>query len=267
MKDPRQLFDFSGKTVLITGSSRGLGRAMADGFAAAGATVIISSRKQEACEEVAGEITAAGGKATAIAAHVGEPQALDQLIAQSLEQCGAVDVLVNNAAINPGMANLDEVDVAYFDKLNEVNLRGPWYLASRLAPKMRDAGGGAIINVISIGGLRPGAGVGVYCANKSALYALTQTMAQEWAPWNIRVNALAPGPYETRMFKSAADLIPGFREASASSTVMGRVADPEELVGSALYLAGPASSYTTGAVLLTDGGMISKPPGNTALME
>lgn len=240
---------------------------MADGFAAAGATVIISSRKQDACEKAAEEIEANGGRALAIAAHVGDTDALDQLIAQSLEKCGQVDVLINNAAINPGMANLDEAEVAYFDKLHEVNVRGPWYLASRLASGMRDAGGGTIINVISVGGLRAGPGVGVYCANKSALYALTQTMAQEWAPWNIRVNALAPGPYETRMFTTAADMIPGFRESSISSTLLGRIAAPEELVGSALYLAGDASSYTTGTVLVTDGGLLSKPPGNSSLME
>lgn len=250
------LFDFSGKNILITGSSRGLGLAMAEGFAAAGGHVVISSRKAEACEAAAAAIVKNGGKATPVAAHAGDMRALDNLMSETLKACGGVDVLINNAAISLSMGTLDQNDEAIFDKMNDVNLKGPWYLASRLAPKMKENGGGSIINIISVGALKPGPGVGIYCANKAALHAMTKTMAVEWAPWNIRVNALAPGPYETDMFKSAADVVPGFREGSVESTAMKRVADPGELVGSALYLAGAAGSYTTGATLVSDGGFM-----------
>jgi NAD(P)-dependent dehydrogenase (short-subunit alcohol dehydrogenase family) len=251
-----KLFSLEGKVVLITGASRGLGRAIAEGFSKAGAYVIVSSRKQEACEEVVNEISKQGGKSTAIAAHAGDMRQLDELIKTSVERCGKVDVLVNNAAISVGMGGLHENDEKFFDKMNDVNLKGPWYLASRIAPIMRDNGGGNIINVISVGGLKPGPFAGVYCANKAALYALTKTMASEWASWNVRVNALAPGPYSTDMFNTAADALPGFKDASMDATEMKRIADPEELVGSALYLASNASSYTTGTVVVSDGGYL-----------
>ena len=256
MFDVARLYDFRGKTALITGSSRGLGKAMAEGLAAAGAHVIISSRKAEACENLAEQLRSEGGKATAIAAHAGDIASIDRLIEQSLKQLQKIDILINNAAISISMGTLDQNDESIFDKMNDVNLKGPWYLASRLAPRMRDGGGGNIINVISVGGLKPGPGVGIYCANKAALHAMTKTMAQEWAPWKIRVNSLAPGPYETDMFASAANVVKGFREGSIASTTLKRVADPEEIIGSVLYLAGPASSYTTGTVLATDGGFL-----------
>lgn len=251
-----KIFSLEGKTALITGASRGLGCAIAKGFAVAGATVIISSRKQDACDKVADDIQRNGGKAVAIAAHAGDMRSLDTLIEQSITKLKKVDILVNNAAISISFGRLDENDEAVFDKMNDVNLKGPWYLASRLAPKMRDTGGGNIINVISVGGLKPGAGVGIYCANKAALYALTKSMAAEWAPWNIRVNALAPGPYTTDMF-NAGKVMPGFEEGSKEATLQKRIATPEELVGSALYLATDASSFTTGSVVLSDGGYMA----------
>ncbi len=256
IKNPKDLFDFSGKTILITGSSSGLGRAMAHGFAAVGAQVIISSRKQDACEKVVEEITAEGGKAEAIAAHVGKTEELDRLIAEALKRHKRVDTLINNAGM-PSHALLHETELSLYDKLFDVNVKGPWYLASRLAPSMRDAGGGTIINVISVGGLKPGPGVGIYCANKAALHALTRSMAHEWAPWGIRVNSLAPGPYSTRMFNAAAQ-DPAFLQGSIDATLLERVADAEEIIGTALYLAGNASSYTTGEVLVTDGGYLAK---------
>ena len=256
MPRPAALFDFTGKTILITGGSSGLGRAMAQGFAAAGGQVIVSSRKQDACEKVVEEITAQGGKAAAIAAHVGKPAELDNLIAEALRRFTRIDTLINNAGM-PSHTPLHETELSLYDKLFDVNVKGPWYLSSRLAPSMRDAGGGTIINVISVGGLRPGPGVGIYCANKAALHALTRSMANEWAPWKIRVNSLAPGPYATRMFNAAAQ-DEAFLQSSIDATLLRRVADADEIIGSALYLAGDASSYTTGEVLVTDGGYMAK---------
>ena len=249
--------DVRDKVVLITGATRGLGRAIAFGLAEAGARVIVNSRKPDACDATAAEIRERGGDATALSAHCGDTDALDGLIERGIASCGRVDVLFNNAGINPRFATLPETSVALFDKLIDVNLKGPWYLASRLAGHMRDNGGGSIVNVISVGGLRPGPGVGVYCAAKAALHGLTRSMAAEWAAWGIRVNSLAPGAYNTDMLRGAADSDPGFLQTAADASLMKRIAEPEELVGSALYLASDASSYTTGQVLVSDGGMMA----------
>ena len=255
-KNPVDLFSLAGKTVLVTGGSRGLGRVIAEGFGKAGATVIVSSRKQKACDTVADAIKKRGGQATAIASHMGDMRQIDRLIEESIAQHKKIDILVNNAAISVGMGGLHENDEKFFDKMNDVNFKGPWYISSRLAPLMRDNGGGNIINVISVGALQPGPFAGIYCANKAALYALTKSMAAEWSSWHIRVNALAPGPYSTDMFNNAANAVSGFEEASVDATLLKRIASPEELVGSALYLASDASSYTTGTVLVSDGGYL-----------
>ncbi len=257
MNNASKTFDVTGKVVLVTGATRGLGRAIAFGLAQAGARLIINGRKPDSCEAAAAEIRAAGGEAVGIAAHCGDTAALDGLISGSLAAFGRVDVLFNNAGINPQFAMLNEVAVPLFDKLIEVNLKGPWYLASRLAPHMREHGGGSIINVISVGGLKPGAGVGVYCATKAALHALSCSMAAEWAGWGIRVNSLAPGTYNTDMLRGAGANDPNFLKISTAASLMRRIAEPEELLGSALYLASDASSYTTGQALVSDGGMLA----------
>ena len=253
----RKPYDLQDKVVLITGATRGLGRAIAFGLAAAGARIVVNSRKPDACEATASAIRERGGEAVACAAHCGDTEALDRLIEESVAAFGGVDVLFNNAGINPRFSTLPDTSVTLFDKLIDVNLKGPWYLASRLAPRMRERGGGSIVNVISVGGLRPGPGVGIYCAAKAALHGLTRSMAAEWAAWNIRVNSLAPGAYNTDMLRGAADADPAFIEAAAGASLMKRIAEPEELVGSALYLASDASSYTTGQVLVSDGGMMA----------
>ena len=261
IQTPAELFDYSGRSVLITGGSRGIGRSMALGFAAAGAQVVISSRKADACADVVQEIEARGGCAVAITADAADTAQLDQLVEAAWQHCGRIDVLVNNAGIGLG-APLENADLGLWEKIIGVNLRGPWYLAARSAPKMRDAGGGAIINVISVGGLRPGPGVAIYCAAKAGLAALTQSMAAEWAPWHLRVNAIAPGPYDTDMLRKAEKYTPGFIELSAKSTAMRRVAESDEIIGTALFLGSDAASgYTTGSVVLSDGGFMVQAGG------
>src|SRR5512139_2858884 len=182
--------DLTGRVALVTGGSRGLGRSMSLGLARAGARVIVASRKLENCEAVCAEIRAAGGEAAPCTVHMGQTESIDRLIEAAWGAFGRVDILVNNAGMNPVFGGLSELGPDLFQKLFDVNTKGPWYLASRLAPRMGKAGGGVVINVISVGGIKPAAFVGFYSATKAALNALTRVMAAEWAPLNIRVNSL-----------------------------------------------------------------------------
>ncbi len=246
------MFDFKDKVVLITGGSRGLGRAMSVGFAGQGAKVVVSSRKLEACEALVSEIRASGGDALAVAANTGSTEDLDRLVTTVLGHYGRVDILVNNAGINIAFGGLSELSPEAFDKMYQVNQRGPWYLASRLAPHMGETGGGAIINVLSVSALRPPAMMGFYAATKAALEALTKVMAQEWAPLNIRVNAIAPGTYHSDLTDGAIAAIPGWEEGMLQANLIKRIPESEEILLPIFYLA--AESYTTGMTLTPDGG-------------
>ncbi|MGL4564879.1 MAG: SDR family NAD(P)-dependent oxidoreductase [Halioglobus sp.] len=249
--------DLTGKVALVTGGSRGLGRAMCLGLADAGADVIIASRRLENCELVAREVEHRDRKALAVAAHAGTIEDLDRLIETAYEHFGRVDILINNAGINPSLGLLSDLTPALFQKLFDVNTKGPWYLASRLAPRMAGHGGGSIINVISVGGLKPSPYQGFYSATKAALHALTRVMAAEWAPLGIRVNDLAPGSYHSDMFDSAAN-IPGYLQGAIDASLQQRVAATEEILGPILYLASDLSAFTTGATLVSDGGYMVK---------
>lgn len=249
--------NLGGKVALVTGGSRGLGREMVLGLARAGANVVIASRKLDACEEVAKQVEAMGGQALAISCHTGDPASIDALIEAVWARFGRLDILVNNAGINPATVQLSELTPDLFQKVIDVNLKGPWYLASRAAPKMRDNGGGSIINVISVGGLKPSPWQGAYSASKAALSALTRVMAGEWASWGIRVNDLAPGSHHSSMFDSAAAAMPGFEERAKSVTFQKRIADAEEIVGSVIYLASDMSTFVTGTTLVSDGGYLA----------
>lgn len=248
--------DFQDKVVLITGGSRGLGKAMAEGFAKAGAKVIVSSRKLQGCQLLVSKIIEQGGDALAVAANTGSTEDLDRLVEAAVEHYGHVDILVNNAGINIAMGALTDFTPAAFDKMYQVNLRGPWYLASRLAPIMAEHGGGAIINVLSVAGLKPPAYMGFYAATKAALEAMTKVMAQEWAPMNIRVNALAPGSYHSDMTDAAIDAIPTMEEGMLEANLIKRIAATEEILNPVFYLA--SEKYTTGITLIADGGMLAK---------
>ena len=245
-----------GKVALVTGGSRGLGRAMVLGLAKAGADVVIASRKQEGCEQVAEEVRALGRRALACAAHAGRMESLDALLDSTYAEFGRLDILVNNAGTNPVTAGLSELTPELFQKVFEVNTKGPWYLASRAAPRMATHGGGSIINIISVGGLKPPAYQGFYAGSKAALHAMTKVMAAEWAAMGIRVNAIAPGSFHSDMLDAAIRLLPGYEEGSRDSSLQKRIAETDEIVGPVLYLASEMSKFTTGATLVADGGYL-----------
>jgi NAD(P)-dependent dehydrogenase (short-subunit alcohol dehydrogenase family) len=247
-------FDLTDKVAIITGGSRGIGRAMALAFVDAGAKVVVASRKQAGVNGVAAEIKARGGTALAVAAHVGDEEAVAALVERTVEAFGGVDIAVNNAGTNPHFGPLMTATAAQWDKIMEVNLRGAFFLSQRVVPVMQERGGGKIINVASVAGVRPSPAMGIYSVSKAGLIMLTQVWAQELGPFNIQVNAIAPGVIKTR-FSSALWQTPAVAQAVEKSTPLGRLGEIEDIVGAALYLASPLSNYVTGAVLLIDGGM------------
>jgi NAD(P)-dependent dehydrogenase (short-subunit alcohol dehydrogenase family) len=247
---------FKDKVVIVTGGSRGLGRAMSLGFAREGARVVVASRKIDSCREVVDLIEAAGGEAIALAAHMGDTGDLDALIAAAYQHFGRVDILVNNAGINVALGPLSDIEPAAFDKMVDVNLKGPWYLASRLAPRMGEHGGGCVINVLSVAALSTPAYSGIYAATKAGLKALTEVMAQEWAPWNIRVNALAPGSYHSDLTDGAIAALPHYAAGMVEAALIPRIAETEEILNPVFYLASEA--FTTGITLVADGGLMAK---------
>jgi NAD(P)-dependent dehydrogenase (short-subunit alcohol dehydrogenase family) len=249
------LFDLSGKVAVITGASRGIGATIAHAYAAAGAAVLLCSRKQAGVDRVAAEIEAAGGTARAVAAHTGSADALQEVMAAAVTTFGGIDILVNNAATNPHFGPLLEATESEWDKTLDVNVKGYVRAIQAAVPHMRDRGGGKIINVASIAGKIPQPGIGLYAVSKAAVLMLTQTLAAELAPDNIQVNALAPGYVRTRFSQGiwenpvrSAEL---FRQIPQQ-----RVGEATELAGMALYLAAPASSFTTGAIFVVDGGQL-----------
>jgi NAD(P)-dependent dehydrogenase (short-subunit alcohol dehydrogenase family) len=240
-------FDMSGKVVLVTGGSRGLGHEMVKAFAASGADVIIASRKLEPCEEVAEEVRAMGRRALAVACHVGQWEAIPELVDAAYGAFGKVDVLVNNAGIAPTAAKSSEVTEDLFDKTVGVNFKGPFRLSALVGERMYEAGSGAIINVTSTGAVVPSRAYPVYAGAKAALNIVTQAHAMEFGP-RVRVNAIMCGPFWTDISRSWRE------EADANSTsAMKRIGRPEEIATTALYLASDRSSFTTGTIIRLDG--------------
>ncbi len=246
-------FDFSGKVVIVTGASRGIGKAIAKGFASSGAKVVLSSRKLPDLEAVAEEIKKDGGEAVALAAHTGKMDDLNSLVEKTIEKFGAIDVLINNAGTNPVFGPVMNSDEGIWDKVMAVNLKGPFFLSKAAARYMVEKKKGVIINIASNAGLKPGLGLGVYSVSKAGLIMLTKVLASEWGDLGIRVNAIAPGLVETR-FSEALWKNETIRKVAESGSALGRIGKPDEIVGAALYLASDASSYMTGQVLVLDGG-------------
>ncbi len=252
-------FDLTGKVAIVTGASRGIGAAIASALAMAGASVVLASRKQEGLDAVAAAIAANGGQALAVAAHTGEQAAVERLVAQAVERFGGVDILVNNAATNPHFGPILSADESLWDKTLDVNVKGYFRMAKACAPHMAQRGGGKIINLASVAGLAPQPGMGVYCVTKAAVIMLTEVLAAELAPQNIQVNAIAPGFVKTK-FSAAIWSNPTINDATLAGIPQQRMAAPEELTGTVLYLASAASSFTTGATLVVDGGqMVGNP--------
>jgi len=245
------VIDMTGKIVLITGGSRGLGRAMALGFADAGADLVIASRSLEACQEVCRAVEECGRRAMPFACHVGRWQECDALADNAYARFGKIDVLINNAGKSPLYDRPVDINEKLYDSVLDLNLKGPFRLTALVGQRMVDAGGGAIINISSIGSIRPRKNIITYAAAKAGLNAMTEAFADAYGP-TVRVNAILPGPFLTDISK-AWDM-EAFNMRAKSSIALKRGGQTEEIVAAALYLASDHASYTTGALLRVDGG-------------
>ncbi len=245
-------FSLQGKIALITGASRGIGEAAAIGMAKAGADIALASRRLPDLEKVAAEIRKTGRKAFPVAAHIGRLEEVNALVKKVVDEFGRIDILVNNAATNPTMAQALDVDERAWDSIMNLNLKGLFFLSQAVARVMKEKGGGKIVNVASIAGISPDL-LPVYSISKAAVIMATKVMAMQWAQYKIRANTVAPGLTKTR-FSEALWKNPDILKLAMERTPMARVADPEEMVGAIIYLASDASSYVTGQVIAIDGG-------------
>jgi len=248
-------FNLDGKVAIITGSSKGIGEAIARIFAENGATVVISSRKQEACDKVAASLQADGLKALAIACHVGNANDRAALVEKTIAELGGVDILVNNAGTNPVFGPIEDATEAVFDQIMNVNVKAPWDLANKCLKSMRERGGGSIINIGSVEGELPEEGLGIYSVSKAAISMLTKSQAKEWGKHGIRVNAICPGLIKTK-FSAALWTNEQIMEEIKKASPMGRMGEPDEIAGIALLLASRAGSFITGSLFVADGGFL-----------
>jgi NAD(P)-dependent dehydrogenase (short-subunit alcohol dehydrogenase family) len=250
--DLRQSFDLSGKVAVVTGGSRGIGRAMVAGFAAAGADVVIASRKLDACEAAAREVSRETGcRAVPVACHVAYWDQCDELVRRTYDEFGRCDILVNNAGMSPPYGELTDITEAYYDKVHAVNLKGPFRLAIQAGARMAEGDGGSIINVGTIGSLRPGSHEIVYACAKAGLNALTIALAEAYGP-TVRSNGILPGAVMTDIANAWSERQ---RSQVGTGSPLGRAGEPKDFVGTALWLASAASAYVTGVIVRVDGGM------------
>ena len=255
MSPSQNLFDLSGKVALVTGASRGIGESIAKALAEHGAHVIVSSRKAADCEKVAQDIRDAGGKAEVRACHIGEMDQIKSIFGEIESAHGRLDILVNNAAANPYFGPILDTDLVAFQKTVDVNIRGYFFMSVHAGKLMARNGGGAIVNVASIGGIVPGAYMGIYSITKAAVISMTKAFAQELGAKKIRVNALCPGLTATK-FAGALVQNDQIRKEAEKRIPLHRVAQPDEMAGAVLYLCSPAASYATGTAMIVDGGML-----------
>lgn len=249
-------FDLTGRVVIVTGATKGLGRAMAEGLASAGATVVVSSRKQELCTAVAAEIAGAtGAEVLGLACHVGDWDAVPGFVEAVGARYGRIDALVNNAGINPGRVRPEEMTLDFWRKVFAVNLEGPLRMSQCVFPVMKAQGKGSIVHIGTMAAYSGGGTVCAYGASKAALCNLTKSQAAEWAQYGIRVNLLSPGPFMSEMMQGGERTAPGFYELVAGGTFQKRIADPTEIVGPVQYLVSDASSFVTGDDISVSGGM------------
>jgi NAD(P)-dependent dehydrogenase (short-subunit alcohol dehydrogenase family) len=249
----RTLFEMSGRTVVVTGGTRGIGYALAQGYLAAGANVVITGRSDDRCQAAQNTLEAdAPGRVAAVAAHMGELGQVKQLVAETVSRFGTIDVVVNNAATSL-LQQFGEITPEAWQKSLSVNVTGPLFLVQEALPHLKESEHAAVLNLISPAAFIFAGNMPLYAAGKGAMLAATRSMAAAFAPFGIRVNALAPGPVDTQMMRNNP---PEFIQATAGATLLGRLADPDEMVGPALLLTSDAGSYITGQVLLADGGMV-----------
>jgi NAD(P)-dependent dehydrogenase (short-subunit alcohol dehydrogenase family) len=246
------LSDLTGRVAIVTGGTRGIGRAVAEGFVAAGAGVVVASRKADAVQATEAHLRAMGGDVLGVPTHMGELDALESLVAATIERFGRIDVIVNNAA-NALAQPLGRFTPDAWSKSFDVNMRGPVFLVQYALPHLEASDHAAIVNVISAGAFLFSANVAMYAAAKAAMMSFTRAMAADFAPRGIRVNALAPGTVDTDMVRATP---PEAQAAMAAAGLLRRAADPDEMVGPVLFLASDASSFMTGQVLLVDGGLV-----------
>ena len=244
-----------GKVAIITGSSKGIGKAIAKVFAECGATVVISSRKQTACDEVVKEFEAEGLKAIAIECHVADAESRTALVEKTIAKCGGIDVLVNNAGTNPVFGPIEDAPDTAFDQIININLKAPWDLSNKCLPSMKSRGGGSIINISSIEGEQPGMGLGLYSTSKAAISMLTKNQAKEWGKYKVRVNAICPGLIQTK-FSAAL-----WKDEKVVAHVnkklpLSRMGQPDEMASIALMLASDLGSYVTGSLVVADCGYL-----------
>jgi NAD(P)-dependent dehydrogenase (short-subunit alcohol dehydrogenase family) len=252
VKRPAELFDLTGKVAVVTGGSRGIGRAVAEGFAAAGADVVIASRKLDNCQAAAKDIEAATGRrALPVACHVGNWDDCDRLVDAVYAEFGRCDVLVNNAGMSPLYDDLPSVSPELYDKVHAVNARGPFRLSALMGTRMAEGAGGSIINVTTAGSLRPDATDLPYAMAKAALNALTLGLAGAWAP-KVRANLVLPGAFDTDITKAWGE---NAKDRIGAMNPMQRIGRPEDMVGVCVFLASEASAYINGAQILADGGL------------
>ena len=249
------LFDLTSKVALVTGASRGIGESIAKLLAQSGAHVIVSSRKIDGCQRVVNDIIENGGSAQAIACHIGDMAQIESLFNAIEKEHGKLDVLVNNAAANPYFGHILDTPLDAFEKTIDVNIRGYFFMSSIGAKLMKKNGGGAIVNVASVNGVIPGDMQGIYSITKASVISMTKAFAKECAQLNIRVNALLPGATDTK-FASTLVNNPAILKQALAHVPMNRVAMPDEMAGTVLYLVSDASSYTTGTAINVDGGYL-----------
>ena len=253
------MFELNGQVAVITGSSRGIGRAIAEAMARSGARVVVSSRKAPACDAVVAGIVQAGGEALAVPCNISDRAQLEALLARTVEHFGRLDILVCNAAVNPYFGPMETIPDEIYERIMNSNVRSNFWLCNMAAKRMAGTGGGSIIIISSIGANQGSATLGVYGISKAADFALVRNLAIEWGPRGIRANGIAPGVIRTdfsRALWENEDLLRGVEEGAA----LRRIGQPEDLSGAAVFLASPAAAYVTGQTLIVDGGLTVKEP-------
>lgn len=251
---PNSIFDLAGKTAIVTGSTKGIGRAIAEALARAGAKVVVSSRKADKCEEVAALIRSEGLEAVAVPCHIGRREDVERLVLETRKLFGQIDILVCNAAVNPYYGPMSGLADEVFTKVIDSNVRSNLWLCNLVLPDMAERKDGSVIIVSSIGGLRGSLNLGIYAISKAASFQMARNLAVEWGPHNIRVNCIAPGLVRTDFARALWENAENLARAEAT-TPLRRIGEPEDIAGAAVFLASPASRWMTGQVIVIDGGV------------